>query len=174
MLEVPEFKSYEDEVTFWDNLDTADYMEDDGQWFQFEVPVKRAVRIAIPNLSPREYHEQREAERLRQREELRQEQLDKARRAIQRLAPQYPAIEAVYLFGSVMAEGRFTQRSDIDVAVVADDVAAESRLWRALEEALEWNVDVRSLEGAVAQAVADHGECVYARKSHRSGTEHPE
>ena len=47
MLEVPEFKSYEDEVAFWDNLDTADYMEDDGQWFQFEVLVKRAVRIAI-------------------------------------------------------------------------------------------------------------------------------
>lgn len=46
-LEVPEFTSYEEEANFWDNLDTADYMEDDGQWFQFEVPVKRAVRIAI-------------------------------------------------------------------------------------------------------------------------------
>ena len=129
---------------------------------------------AASNLSPRDYHEQREAERLRQREQLRQQQFDKARRAIQRLAPEHAAIEAVYLFGSVVAEGRFTQRSDIDVAVVADDVAAESRFWRALEEALEWNVDVRPLQGAVAQAVADHGECVYARKSHRSGAEHPE
>ena len=128
----------------------------------------------VSTLSPREYHAQREIERLRQREQLRQQQLDKARRAIQRLAPEQPAIEMVYLFGPVMAEGRFTQRSDIDLAVVADDVAVESRFWRALEEALEWNVDVRPLQGAVAQAVADHGECVYARKSHRSGTEHSE
>jgi hypothetical protein len=46
-LQVPEFKSYEEEAAFWDNLDTADFMADDGQRFQFETPVKRAVRIAI-------------------------------------------------------------------------------------------------------------------------------
>lgn len=169
-LEVPIFKSYEEEATFWDNLDTADFMEDNGQWFQFEVPVKRAVS----NLSPREYHAQREAEQLHQREQLRQEQLARARTAIQWLAPEYPSIQAVYLFGSSMAEGRFTRHSDIDVAVVSDDVATESKFRRALEEALEWNVDVRPLQGAVAQAVADHGECVYARESDRSGAEHPE
>lgn len=169
-LEVPIFKSYEEEATFWDNLDTADYMEDNGQWFQFEVPMKRAVS----NLSPREYHAQREAERLRLREQLRQQQLARTREAIQRLAPKYPAIQTVYLFGSLMAEGRFTRYSDIDVAVETDDVTSESRFWRALEEALEWNFDVRPLQGAVAQAVADHGECVYARESDRSGAEHPE
>jgi len=36
-LKVPEFKTYEEEVTFWDNLDTADFMEDDGEWFHFET-----------------------------------------------------------------------------------------------------------------------------------------
>ncbi|HEY4688539.1 MAG TPA: CopG family antitoxin [Anaerolineae bacterium] len=46
-LRLPEFKTYEEEATFWDNLDTADWMEDDGQWFRFETPEKRAVRIAI-------------------------------------------------------------------------------------------------------------------------------
>ncbi len=46
-LQVPEFKTYEEEATFWDNLDTADYMADDGQWFRFETANKRAIRVAI-------------------------------------------------------------------------------------------------------------------------------
>ena len=37
-LQVPEFKSYEEEAAFWDNLDTADFMEDDGEWFRFKTP----------------------------------------------------------------------------------------------------------------------------------------
>ena len=43
-LQVPEFKNYEEEATFWDNLDTADFMEDDGEWFRFVTPRKRATR----------------------------------------------------------------------------------------------------------------------------------
>ncbi|MFQ5638274.1 MAG: CopG family antitoxin [bacterium] len=46
-LEVPKFKTYEDEATFWDNLDTTEFMEDDGEWFRFETPNKRAIRVAI-------------------------------------------------------------------------------------------------------------------------------
>ncbi len=46
-LKLPEFESYEDEAAFWDNLDTAELMPDDGEWFQFETERKRAVRIAI-------------------------------------------------------------------------------------------------------------------------------
>jgi hypothetical protein len=46
-LEVPEFNTYEEEAAFWDNLDTAPLMEDDGEWFRFETPMKRAVRGAI-------------------------------------------------------------------------------------------------------------------------------
>ena len=46
-IELPEFKSYKDEATFWDNLDTADLMEDDGEWFHFEVADERAVRVPI-------------------------------------------------------------------------------------------------------------------------------
>ncbi len=36
-IEIPEFQSYEEEAEFWDNLDTSPYMEDDGQWFTFEI-----------------------------------------------------------------------------------------------------------------------------------------
>lgn len=44
-LQVPEFSTYEEEAAFWDNLDTADYMEDDGQWFRFDT--NKAIRVAI-------------------------------------------------------------------------------------------------------------------------------
>ena len=46
-LEVPEFKTYEEEAAFWDDLDTAAFMEDDGEWFRFETPNKRAIRVAF-------------------------------------------------------------------------------------------------------------------------------
>ena len=44
-LQVPEFSTYEEETAFWDNLDTADFMEDDGEWFRFET--NQAIRVAI-------------------------------------------------------------------------------------------------------------------------------
>jgi hypothetical protein len=46
-LQLPEFKTFEEEATFWDNLDTSDLMEDDGEWFSFETPQKRALRVSI-------------------------------------------------------------------------------------------------------------------------------
>lgn len=46
-LDLPNFKSYEEEAAFWDNLDTSDFMSDDGEWFQFETTHKRALRVAI-------------------------------------------------------------------------------------------------------------------------------
>ena len=46
-LQVPKFANYEEEATFWDNLDTADFMAEDGEWFRFDTPHKRAVRVAI-------------------------------------------------------------------------------------------------------------------------------
>jgi hypothetical protein len=46
-LEVPKFTTYEEEAAFWDNLDTAPFMGDDGNWFHFETHPQRAIRIAI-------------------------------------------------------------------------------------------------------------------------------
>ena len=46
-IQVPEFSTFEEEADFWDNLDTADFMEDDEKWFRFETPHKRAIRVAI-------------------------------------------------------------------------------------------------------------------------------
>lgn len=118
------------------------------------------------------YHRQRDAERRRARERRRQELYQRVKRAIRQLAPQFPAIAAVYLYGSLVREGRFGSRSDVDVAVVADDVEAESRFWRALEEALQRDVDLRPYQGAVAWAVDTYGECIYEREVPAAGTEH--
>ena len=46
-LQIPEFKNYEEEAAFWDNLDTADFMEDDGEWFRFDTPHKKAIHVPI-------------------------------------------------------------------------------------------------------------------------------
>ena len=114
-----------------------------------------AGSISSRDLAPyREYHARRDRERLARREALRQECLSTAK----------AAIRAVYLFGSVLQAGRFTEGSDIDVAIESDDLESESRFWRALEEALRRDVDLRPREGGVARAVEAHGECVYERE----------
>jgi predicted nucleotidyltransferase len=123
-----------------------------------------AVTYAIMPLSAREYHLKREEERRQESESRRQTRLDEVRAAILAIAPGYPEIQAVYLFGSIVQPGRFGRDSDIDVALVCDEVAVESWFWRVLEETLQWQVDVRPLTGAVATAVTLYGEQVYARE----------
>lgn len=118
----------------------------------------------------REYHARRERELREQREALRLAVLEKTRGAIRRSAPKFPAIRAVYLFGSILQPGRFRPSSDVDVAIDCDALEAETPFWDLLEEALERNVDVRPRVGPVAQAVEDYGELCYEREVPDSGT----
>jgi predicted nucleotidyltransferase len=115
-------------------------------------------------LTPREYHSQREQTRHEEREALREEVLERTRSTILRLAPRFSAIRAVYLFGSVLAPDRFLPDSDVDVAIDSDDLLVETPFWRGLEDALQRNVDLRPRVGAVAQAVEDYGEQCYERE----------
>lgn len=123
--------------------------------------------MAEPALSFREHLYRREEEDFRERESFRLVMLEKARAAVARLAPRFPSVEGVSLFGSVLQPGRFTHRSDIDIAVDCTDLEEESRFWRALEADLEWDVDLRPRKGAVARAVEAHGEHCHAGKIHR-------
>lgn len=108
--------------------------------------------ITIPDIeAARRYHQERAAERFRRREIERQQWLRRASDAVTLLAPQFSAVRKVLLFGSLVKPGRFGPDSDIDVAVVCDDVAVESAFWRALEQALERPVDLRPLIGALAE-----------------------
>ncbi len=120
----------------------------------------------------RQYHARRKTRRKLAREQLRRERYRRVSAAIRRLAPAYPALRAVYLFGSLAQPGRYGPRSDIDVAVLCDDPAVESRFWQALEAELECDVDLRPCRGAVAWAVNSYGECVYEREVLPAGTRH--
>ncbi len=125
---------------------------------------------AAQKLTPREYHARRDAERRTMREALRERTLTAAREAIRRLAPQYPAIREVFLFGSVLQQGWFTEASDLDVAADVDDLEVEGPFVRALEAELHRTVDLRPLEGAVRHAVETEGERVYEREVSHPGT----
>ncbi len=112
-------------------------------------------------LSSREYHARRAASRRATREALREHKLAQARKAIRRLAPQYPAVRRVYLFGSLLRPGRFHAASDIDVALECDDLEVETPFARALERELATPIDLRPFKGAVTEAVRNDGEQVY-------------
>ena len=117
----------------------------------------------------REYHARRDRELRAQREALRINVLAQAREAIRRLAPDFPELRAVYLFGSVLQPGRFHSGSDVDVAIDCDDLETEHPFWGALEDSLQRNVDLRPRVGPVAQAVEDYGELCYEREIPGSG-----
>lgn len=112
----------------------------------------------------REYHARRDRELRQEREVLRLEALKRAREAIRRSAPLFPAIRAVYLFGSVLQPERFRRDSDVDVAIDCEDIEVETPFWRELEEALQRDVDLRPRIGAVARAVEQGGELCYERE----------
>jgi predicted nucleotidyltransferase len=114
----------------------------------------------------RRYHREREQKRRAQREANRLGWLERTRAAIRQIAPQHPAIQRVYLFGSIVQTGRFRPDSDIDVAVECTDLAVESELWRALEHELDHDVDVRPWEEPIISAVKTYGEQVYEREDH--------
>ena len=112
----------------------------------------------------REYHARRDRELRQERESLRLGVLERVRDAVRRSAPRFPAIQAVYLFGSLLQPGQFRPDSDIDVAIDCDDVEVETPFWRMLEDALERDVDLRPRIGTVARAVEQGGELCYERK----------
>ncbi len=122
-------------------------------------------RMNEADLRPyREYHARRESELRQEREALRLEVLERARAAVRQSAPLFPAIRAVYLFGSLLQPGHFQPNSDVDVAVDSDDIEVETPFWRRLEEALQRDVDLRPRIGAVARAVEQGGELCYERE----------
>ena len=117
----------------------------------------------------RAYHRRRAQERHEAREALREKVLAEAKEAVSSLAPEFPALREIHLFGSILQPGRFTEQSDVDLAVETDRGAEdpfeqESRFWRAMEEALRRNVDLRPLEDRkIRQIVTRHGKKIYAR-----------
>jgi predicted nucleotidyltransferase len=88
----------------------------------------------------REYHARRERELRREREALRLGVLERARDAVRRSAPLFPAIRSVYLFGSLLQPGGILPDTDVEVAVDCEDIDMETPFWRMLEEVLDRDV----------------------------------
>jgi predicted nucleotidyltransferase len=112
----------------------------------------------------REYHARRDRELREERERLRLGVLEKARDSVRQSAPLFPAIRAVYLFGSILQPGRFRPGSDVDVAIDCDDIEVETPFWQMLEAGLDRDVDLRPRTGVVAEAVEQSGELCYERE----------
>jgi predicted nucleotidyltransferase len=121
----------------------------------------RLVAGTLDMETARQHYRARKAQRYEQREQLRLHWLQRVRAAILRLAPHHPEVQRVILFGSLIKAGQFRSDSDIDVAVECDTLEGESAFWRALEQELERDIDVRSLSGTVAEIAAREGEMVY-------------
>ena len=99
-----------------------------------------------------------------QREALRQQARHAAIEAIRAVAPAYPGITQIYLFGSVTQPGRFSDRSDVDIAVAGTDGAAYFALWNDLERACpDWLIDLREINqpGHFTDTVRHLGELIY-------------
>ncbi|MBE7469177.1 MAG: hypothetical protein DPW09_19015 [Anaerolineae bacterium] len=83
---------------------------------------------------------------LEEREVRRKRALKEIKEVVPALLPQYSAIKAVYLFGSVLRFGRFQTNSDIDVAIEGGAAEDYFAFWRDLQEALpDWFIDLRDL-----------------------------
>ncbi|MEA3407260.1 MAG: nucleotidyltransferase domain-containing protein [Chloroflexota bacterium] len=91
--------------------------------------------------------EERERRRRAERERRRREALAAVRQAVHAVAPSYPTLERVYLYGSVIRPGAFRRDSDVDVAVEGLGAGECFDLWQDLEQAAPaWNLDVRPLK----------------------------
>ena len=122
--------------------------------------------------SSRRYHRARAAARHLERESERVDWLIRVRSAVTKIAPCFPDLRAVYLFGGLAKSSRFHAQSDIDLAVEADSVEDESAFWAAMERALQRPFDVRPLIGPIRTAVAHDGILLYERKTNASDQQH--
>lgn len=111
------------------------------------------------------YFQQREQQRYAEREALRQQWLQRVQAVVAAQAPHHPDVVRVYLFGSLTQPGCFHSDSDIDLAVECVTLESESAFWRALEHALQRDVDIRPLDpdNALFETVIARGQKLYER-----------
>ncbi len=110
----------------------------------------------------------REERKRAKRELRRQAALEAAFNSIISVAPRYPTLHRAYLFGSVLRQGAFSLKSDVDIAVEGIDATDFFSLWRDLEEAMpDWAVDLRDLVPGshFARRVQDGGQLIYDREN---------
>lgn len=114
----------------------------------------------------RQNFENRLVQQHAQREARRQKAKTAVLSTIPSIAAKIPSVKRVYLFGSVMENGRFHKKSDIDIAVEGTTAEAYFEFWRQAEAALpHWLIDVRDITptSLFATRVKQTGLLIYER-----------
>lgn len=123
------------------------------------------AQLTQPELdTARRYHRMRGLAVHSERESLRSDWLQRVRAAVTELAPRFPELRAVYLFGSLTRPGFNPAQSYIGLAVKADSVESESAFWSAVERTLKHPCDVRPLTESIRIAVVCDGILLYERE----------
>lgn len=106
----------------------------------------------------------RQEQRFQAREHRRPAVLQASRAAGRAIMPHLAGVRRAYLFGSVLHPGAMRPDSDVDIAVEGELSAEEYfALWRALEQAADWPVQLVELDAGLhfAAYVRENGELVY-------------
>ncbi len=122
------------------------------------------MQIVAETAVYRQNFENRLAMQRAHREAARQEAMAAVLSIIPSIAAGIPSMKRVYLFGSVVENGRFHKNSDIDLAVEGATAKAYFEFWRQAEAALpEWMIDVRDITPAslFANRVRQTGQLIY-------------
>lgn len=102
-----------------------------------------------------------------ERERTRQAILSGLRRSVRSIAPRFPGIRRVYLFGSLLRPGAPRLDSDVDIAIEGTVCAQDYfALWQYLEDASGgWPVDLVDLDSSLhfASRIRETGELIYGR-----------
>ena len=99
-------------------------------------------------------------------EEAQEEAVTAVLSIVPSIAAGIPSVKRVYLFGSVIENGRFHKNSDIDIAVEDTTAEAYFEFWRQVEIALpNWLIDVRDITDVslFATRVRQTGQLIYER-----------
>lgn len=118
--------------------------------------------------------EARQAERVRDYDDLRRRTLAVVKRVVRRAVKSYLTVARVYLLGSVTRAGDFRPDSDVDIAVEGVSAVEYWALWAALRDLLpDWPVDLRVLSGdasPIAHVIRRRGVKIYERAAkHATG-----
>lgn len=109
------------------------------------------------------YLKEKEKRRLWEREKIRRKAIAKLSLRNEILS-NFAEVKKVYIFGSIVKEGKFRENSDIDIALKGKVKEDYFLIWSELEEELNEGVDLRILNsGVTSQIIKKEGKSIYER-----------
>ncbi|MBE2220806.1 MAG: nucleotidyltransferase domain-containing protein [Anaerolineae bacterium] len=114
----------------------------------------------------RQHFKAQQAKKLEEREAKRLYALETVTAVLPPIISQFPTIQQLFLFGSIVHPGQFHAKSDIDIGVLGTTAEDYFALWRELEAKLpEWIIDLRDIsdDSFFANTVQKTGLLIYER-----------